>query len=79
MFVRQRMHAQQTGRRSSHLAHLIDDLIGSRHEVVAVAEERLPRRGGVSVLELPAGSLARSQTRPGDRIALEPVREEGQP
>ena len=34
---------------------------------------RLPRRGAVSVLELPAGSLARSNTRPGDRIGLEPM------
>jgi uncharacterized membrane protein (UPF0127 family) len=34
---------------------------------------RLPRPGARSVLELPAGSLARSNTKRGDRIALEPV------
>jgi uncharacterized membrane protein (UPF0127 family) len=34
---------------------------------------RLPRRGAVSVLELPAGSLAQSLTRRGDRIVLEQV------
>jgi uncharacterized membrane protein (UPF0127 family) len=33
---------------------------------------RLPRRGAVSVLELPAGTIARSNTRPGDQIALRP-------
>lgn len=32
---------------------------------------RLPKRGEHSVLELPAGSLARCGTRPGHRIALE--------
>src|SRR6185503_9764030 len=31
---------------------------------------RLPKRGAVSVLELPAGSLAQSRTRAGDRIVL---------
>ncbi len=34
---------------------------------------RLPRPGARSVLELPAGSLARSNTKRGDRIALEHV------
>jgi uncharacterized protein len=34
---------------------------------------RLPRRGAVKVLELPAGSLARSNTREGQRITLEPA------
>ncbi len=33
---------------------------------------RLPKRGAVSVLELPAGSLERSQTQRGHRIAIEP-------
>ena len=32
---------------------------------------RLPRRGAVSVLELPAGSLARSSTERGHRIELQ--------
>ena len=31
---------------------------------------RLPRRGGVNVLELPEGSLARSKTQVGHHIAL---------
>jgi len=34
---------------------------------------RLPRPGVRSVLELPAGSLERSNTKRGDRIALECV------
>ena len=34
---------------------------------------RLPRRGAVSVLELPAGTLAQSQTRTGHQISLEPA------
>ena len=38
---------------------------------------RLPRRGAVSVLELPAGTIARANTRPGDQIALRPARDEG--
>ena len=37
----QRVHAQQPGRRAAHLAHLVDDLVGARHQLVAVAEERL--------------------------------------
>jgi hypothetical protein len=32
---------------------------------------RLPRRGGVAVLELPAGSLSESNTQLGHRIALQ--------
>jgi uncharacterized membrane protein (UPF0127 family) len=38
---------------------------------------RLPRRGGVNVLELPAGSLSRSKTEVGHRIEMKlaPTRE----
>jgi uncharacterized protein len=34
---------------------------------------RLPRRGGVNVLELPAGSLSRSNTQVGHRIEMKLV------
>ena len=34
---------------------------------------RLPRRGGLSVLELPEGTLRASRTSVGHRIALQPV------
>jgi uncharacterized membrane protein (UPF0127 family) len=34
---------------------------------------RMPRRGGVNVLELPAGSLARSKTQIGHRIEMKPT------
>lgn len=37
---------------------------------------RLPRRGSLSVLELPVGSIAHSQTRLGDCVVFEIVRSE---
>lgn len=40
---------------------------------------RLPTRGAIGVLELPAGTLARTATRRGHRIALEPMPREVTP